>query len=149
MLLLFSPSGTATVAGAVRCSLYGPNSALRSSCNFAGSTNGNIDTALENNALSLCTMSTSSRFCEETWKSRGPGSRHGISLGTFRQIVTRAGSYGNGSSSTSPNNRDNASGTTFSFPATRLTVNSKFWRAIAHWVSMFEVSCMWYRWVDA
>ena len=122
--------------------MYGPISALCSSSNFAGSSNGKIDTAIENNALSLCTMPTSSRFREETWKSRGPGSRYGLSLRAFRQIDARAGSCGNGSSSTSPNNRDNASGTTFYFPATCLTVKKKIWRAIAHRVSMFEVSCM-------
>ena len=36
-------------------------------------------------------------------------------LGTFRQIDARTGSCGNGSSSNSPNIRDRASGTTFTF----------------------------------
>ena len=124
MLFLVSPSGTGTVTGVFLYSIYGPNSARCSSRNFSSPSNGNRDTALANNSLSFCT--TSSRFGEDTWKSRGPGARYGPSLGTFRQINARAGSCGNGScgngSSTSPSNRDSASGTAFDFPATCLTV---------------------------
>ena len=109
----------------------------------------NRGTALATNSLSFCTMSTSSRFCEDTWKSRGLGARYGLSLGMFGQIDARAGSSGNGSSSTSPNNRDSASGTTFNFPATWLTVKAKFCNAIAQRVSTLDVSCMLYRWVNA
>ena len=56
--------------------------------------------------------------------SLGPGVRYGLLLGTLRQIDARAGSCSNDSSST-PNNRDNASGTTFNFPVTCFTVKSK------------------------
>ena len=64
----------------------------------------------------MCTISTASRFGEDTWKVRGPDERQGLLLGTLREIDVDASTSGNGQSSTSPNTRSNASGTTENVP---------------------------------
>lgn len=106
---------------------------------FSGSSNGNRVTAPANSSLSFCTRSTSSRLCEDTWKLWGPGARYGVLLGTIQQIDATDGFCGNSSSSTSPNNRDNGSGTKFDFSATCLAVKSKCCKAIAQRVGIFDV----------